>query len=98
MTVIFVFAVRACTKAARNGAPSGPVTVPVMVAPQANEAKRTTALIKPRVFFSLDDCIRTPRLLCDGRSCAKTQITNQVRKLQCRRGYQMRALGVYEDS
>src|SRR6266404_5700006 len=98
MTVIFVFAFRACTKAAREGAPSGPATVPAMVAPEANEAKRTTALIKPRVFISLDDCIRPPRSLCHGRTCAKTQIKNQVSKLQCRRGYQTRAPAVYGDS
>src|ERR1700682_4061227 len=60
MTVIFVFAFRACTKAARNGAPSGPVTVPEIVAAYANEAEITIALTKPRMFLSLNGCIRPP--------------------------------------
>src|SRR5216684_5921530 len=44
LTVILVLRLRACTKAPRNGLPSGPVTVPVMVAASAPEI---AAMIEP---------------------------------------------------
>src|ERR1700680_3761278 len=81
MTVIFVFAFRACTKAARNGAPSGPVTVPVIVAPYANEAMIRMALTKPRMVLSLNGCKIPPRSLWQGRFDAGTETENQGSKL-----------------
>src|SRR5882757_6931743 len=94
MTVIFVFAFRACTKAARNGAPSGPVTVPVMVAPYANEAAKTNAPARPRMFLCLNGCITPPLTPCHWRLHAGTE----TQHLQCRRGYQTVALDVYGHS
>src|SRR5579871_3919841 len=44
LTVILVLRLRACTKAPRNGLPSGPVTVPVMVAASAADI---AAMIEP---------------------------------------------------
>src|SRR5258706_9436386 len=41
LTVILVLRLRACTKAPRNGLPSGPVTVPVMVAASAPDIAAT---------------------------------------------------------
>src|SRR5580704_5043862 len=65
MTVTRVFAFRACTNAARNGAPSGPVTLPVIVAPNVIEERRPTALTKPSVLIILSGCIAPP---CNQRS------------------------------
>ena len=42
LTVIFVLRFFACTKAPRNALPSGPVTVPAIVAAFADDADRTT--------------------------------------------------------
>jgi len=42
LTVILVLRLRACTKAPRNGLPSGPVTVPVMVAASAPDIAAMT--------------------------------------------------------
>src|SRR5260370_30087936 len=44
LTVILVLRLRACTKAPRNGLPSGPVTVPVMVAASTPDS---AAMIEP---------------------------------------------------
>src|SRR6266853_866613 len=98
MTVIFVFAFRACTKAARNGAPSGPVTVPVTVAAYVTEARIKTVLTRIRVIFSLNECMRPPSSLLLRRVHAGTETENQVSRLQRRKGYQTGALAVYGDS
>src|ERR1700674_30253 len=60
MTVTRVFAFRACTNAARKGAPSGPVTLPVIVAPNAIEEMRPTALTKLRNLSILGGCMTPP--------------------------------------
>src|ERR1700719_3663542 len=98
MTVILVFAFRACTKAARNGVPSGPVTLPVMVAPYANEARTKTVLTKLRVILSLNECMRPPLSLRLRRLSAETKTTNQVSILYRGRGYQTNEMAVYGDS
>src|SRR5215467_14435848 len=46
--MILVLPLRACTNAPRNGAPSGPLTVPVMVAASAVETTSARRLIIPR--------------------------------------------------
>src|SRR5262245_52697678 len=46
--MLLVLALRACTKAPRNGAPSGPVTVPVTVAASAAEIVATRSPVIAR--------------------------------------------------
>src|SRR5579864_9326889 len=53
MTVTWVFAFRAFTNAARNGLPSGPVTLPVTVAPNAIVEMSPMALTNPRILVML---------------------------------------------
>src|ERR1700730_10054971 len=98
MTVILVFALRACTEAARNGAPSGPFTVPVMVAAYANEARIKTVLSRHSVIFSLNECMRPPLSQRLRRHPAETKTKNQVSVLCRGRGYQTNELAVYGDS
>src|SRR5262252_3360147 len=49
--MILVLALRACTKAPRNGAPSGPVTVPVTVAASAADTMATSPNIPKEVHI-----------------------------------------------
>src|SRR5665213_142387 len=60
MTVTRVLAFRACTNAARNGAPSGPFTVPVIVAPNANVEEKTIALTRTNFLGIPSACMIPP--------------------------------------
>src|SRR5437588_7331087 len=65
LTLIFVLALRACTKAPRNAAPSGPVMVPemlaasAMVVESANEARIASAIFA-------GDRMAFPHVCCRG--------------------------------
>src|SRR5450631_4510498 len=48
LTVILVLRLRACTKAPRNPLPSGPVTVPAMVAASAADTAAQPAIAKTK--------------------------------------------------
>src|ERR1700722_1469086 len=60
MTVTRGLAFRACTKAARNGAPSGPVILPAIVPQNAMEEMMPTALTKIIILKILSGCIIPP--------------------------------------
>src|ERR1700720_3682153 len=80
MIVTRVFAFRACTNAARNAAPSGPVTLPVIVAPKAIEERKPTALTKLRILTILSGFIIPP---CQERL---TPLGSRTRASSRRRG------------
>src|SRR5262249_3328391 len=73
LTVILVFALRACTKAPRNAAPSGPVTLPLMLAAsamaveRANEARVASAMFAAGRKAFPHVCCRVASLRCARR-------------------------------
>ena len=67
LTVILVLALRACTKAPRNAAPSGPLTVPVMLAASARHVESAN---EPRIASAMFAAGRMafPHVCCRGAS------------------------------
>src|SRR5262249_44489709 len=65
-----VLALRACTKAPRNAAPSGPATEPEMVAASADDGTKARIPSSPRTNPAVERMRVLPMFLCDEANTA----------------------------
>src|SRR6516165_10163161 len=83
LTVIFVLALRAWTKAPRNAAPSGPVTEPLMLAASATVLERANEARVASARFAAGH-VAFPDVCCAGASFRKLR-RNKHEETPCAR-------------